>query len=99
MNYRHDFNHRKPLAIVLLYFAVITLLAMLITSCGSRQPKGSVTETIYIDSLEQLTPRSIHEEMNTPIYRIYWSNGQRSTSHGITPHIGDSTTATTYIYK
>ena len=92
------FNHRKPFAIALLYFAIITLVALALTSCGSRSPKGAITETIYIDSLEQLTPRSIHEEMNTPVYRIYWSNGQRSTSHGITPHVGDSTIAITYIY-
>jgi hypothetical protein len=94
---RQPFNHRKPLAIALLYFAAITLLAVLVTSCGSR-PKGVVKETIYIDSLEQLTPRNIYEEMNTPVYRIYWSNGQRSISHRITHHPGDSSTATTYIY-
>jgi hypothetical protein len=99
MNYRHDFNHRKPIAIALLYFAAITIIALLLTSCGSRTPKGAITETIYVDSLERLQPRNIHEEMNLPIYRVYWSNGYISTTHGFTPSIGDSTTATTYIYK
>jgi hypothetical protein len=95
-----DQINRRPTALALLLFAAITLVAMALTSCSSIPPARTVSEWVRVDSVEQISPRNVHEEMNIPIHRIYWENGVITTIHGVQPPTpGDSVQWITYDYR
>lgn len=95
----NDFNYkRRPLLSLLFALTAAVLLALIasLVSCTTATPSES--HYIYVESIEQIQPRNIHEEMNVPIHRIIWSDSTTSTINGATrtPVIGDSALVITY---
>lgn len=91
---------RRPLSSVLLAAAAAALftLSASLATCGMEVAPPEST-CIYVRSVERITPRSVHEEMNAPIHRITWSDSTTSTTTGATRtlRVGDS--AVVYRYK
>ena len=94
------FTARRSVLRALLVITVFILIAAMFSACSSIPPARTVSEWVRVDSVEQISPRNVHEEMNIPIHRIYWENGVTTTVHGVQPPTpGDSVQWITYDYR
>ena len=66
-----------------------------------ERPKPTLIEqkTLTVVAVKRLRPANVHEEINIPIYRVYWDNGDSTKMYGTVPHVGDTTSFQVYHYN
>lgn len=99
-------NTPRKLALVLMvaFGSVAALLSINATDMPApTEPalKRTLVEskTFRVVKVKQIQPANVHEEINIPIYRVYWDNGDSTKMWGTAPQPGDSTSFQTYQYK